>query len=85
MTDHPCIPIQHLLLSAAMAVREGMDEEAALRAVTIHAARVCGMQDRVGSLAPGKDADIAIFTGHPLDMRTKVRCTIVGGLVVHGS
>ena len=85
MTDHPCIPIQHLLLSAAMAVREGMDEEAALRAVTIHSARVCGMQDRVGSLVAGKEADIAVFTGHPLDLHTKVRCTIVGGKVVHGS
>jgi len=85
MTDHPCVPIQHLTLSAAMAVREGMDEDAALRAVTIHAARICGMEDRIGSLAPGKTADVAVFSGHPFDFRTKVRCTVIAGSVVHGA
>ncbi len=85
MTDHPCVPIQHLLVGAAVSVREGMDEEAALRAVTIHAARVCGVADRVGSIEPGKDADLVVFTGHPLDYRTKVRFTVVDGVVVHGA
>lgn len=85
MTDHPCLPIQHLILSAAVAVREGMDEEAALRAVTIHAARICGMDARVGSIEPGKDADLAVFSGHPLDYRTKVLATVVDGRVVHGA
>ena len=60
MTDHPCVPVQHLLLCAAIAVREGMPEEDALKAVTINAARAAGIDDRVGSLEAGKDADIVI-------------------------
>ena len=83
MTDHPCLPIQHLLLSAAMAVRDGMDEDAALRAVTVNAARICGMEARIGTLEPGKDADIVVFTGHPFDFRSKVRCTVAEGRIVH--
>lgn len=83
MTDHPCVPIQHLLLCAAVAVREGMDEEDALRAITINAAKAGRIDDRVGSLEAGKDADIVIFSGHPFDYRTKVDITIIGGKVVH--
>jgi len=83
MTDHPCVPIQYLLLSAAMAVREGMDEEDALRAITINAASVAGIDDRVGSIEPGKDADIVIFDGYPFEFRTKVVMTIIDGKVVY--
>ena len=66
MTDHPCMPIQYLSLSAAMAVREGMDETEALRAITINAAELTGIDKRVGSIKAGKDADVVIFDGHPL-------------------
>lgn len=83
MTDHPCVPIQHLLLCAAVAVREGMPEEDALKAVTINAARAAGIDDRVGSLEPGKDADIVIFNGYPFEYKTKVDMTIINGKIVY--
>ncbi|WP_410177079.1 amidohydrolase [Thermoclostridium stercorarium] len=83
MTDHPCVPIQHLLLCAALAVREGMPEEDALKAITINAARAGGIDDRVGSLEKGKDADIVIFSGHPFEYKTKVDMTIINGKIVY--
>lgn len=83
MTDHPCVPVQHLLLCAAIAVREGMPEEEALKAVTVNAARAAGIDDRVGSLEKGKDADIVIFSGHPFDYKTKVEFTIIDGKIVY--
>jgi len=83
MTDHPCVPIQHLLLCAAIAVREGMPEEDALKAITINAARAAGIDDRVGSLEAGKDADIAIYSGYPFDFKTKVDMTIINGKIVY--
>jgi imidazolonepropionase-like amidohydrolase len=66
MTDHPVIPIQYLPVCAAIAVKEGMEEMEALKSITINAAEITGIADRVGSLEPGKDADIVIFDGHPL-------------------
>jgi len=83
MTDHPCVPIQHLLLSASVAVREGMSEEDALKAITINSAKAAGIDNRVGSLDPGKDADIVIFSGYPFDYKTKVDITIINGKVVY--
>lgn len=66
ITDSPVIPLQHLPLAAGLAIREGMEEEAAWRAITINPAHVAGIDGRVGSLEVGKDADIAIFDGNPL-------------------
>jgi imidazolonepropionase-like amidohydrolase len=83
MTDHPCVPVQHLLLCAAIAVREGMSEKAALEAITINAAIAGGIENRVGSLEIGKDADIVIFSGHPFDYKTKVDLTIINGKIVY--
>lgn len=82
-TDHPVIPEQHLAVCAALAVREGLPEEVALRAITIQAARITGIDDRVGSLEVGKDADIAVFNGHPLDFRTRCVLTLVNGKIAH--
>lgn len=82
MTDHPCTPIQYLPLCAAMAVKEGMAEEEALKAITINAAEITGISDMVGSLAPGKDADMVIFDGPPLELKTKVLYTIINGEIV---
>ena len=67
ITDHPETPEKFLPLCAAMAVREGMDPYAALSSITCTAARICGIYDRVGSLAPGKDADLLLFDRFPLD------------------
>lgn len=60
--DHPAAPQQHLLLSCALAVKEGLPKDAALRAVTIDAAKAVGIEDMVGSIAVGKDADIVIYS-----------------------
>ncbi len=61
MTDHSVTPVQYLPLCAALAVRSGMDENDALRAITIWPAEILGVADRIGSLAEGKDADIVIW------------------------
>ena len=82
MTDHPCTPVQYLPLCAAVAVKEGMDEYEALKAITINAAEITGIDDRVGSLAVGKDADIIIMDGPPLELKSKVLYTIINGQVV---
>jgi imidazolonepropionase-like amidohydrolase len=79
MTDHPVVPIQYLSLCAALAVKEGMDEELALKAITINAARIAGIDDRVGSIEPGKDADLVILDGHPFELKAKVVKTIING------
>lgn len=83
MTDHPCVPIQYLSLCAALAVREGMKEEDALKAITINAAELTEIDKRVGSLEVGKDADVIIMDGHPLELRTRVVTTIINGQVVY--
>ncbi|WP_010246736.1 amidohydrolase [Acetivibrio cellulolyticus] len=83
MTDHPCVPIQYLSLSAALAVREGMNEEDAIKAITINAAELTEIDKRVGSLEPGKDADVIIMDGPPLELKTRVVTTIINGRVVY--
>jgi imidazolonepropionase-like amidohydrolase len=82
MTDHPVIPLQYLPVTAALAVREGLSERAALEAITINAARITGIDDRVGSLEVGKDADIALFDGNPLDFRAHTRHVLIDGNLV---
>ncbi|MDQ7793515.1 MAG: amidohydrolase [bacterium] len=81
-TDHPVMPVHHLPLVAAMAIREGMDETDALRAVTINAAEIAGVDDRLGTVEPGKDADLVLWTGPPFGFRTRVAATIMRGEVV---
>ena len=83
MTDHPCVPVQYLSLCASLAVREGMDELEALKAITINAAELTEIDNRVGSLEKGKDADIIIMDGHPLEFKTKVVATIINGQIVY--
>lgn len=85
MTDHPVIPLQYLFLSAALAVREGLPERDALMAITKNAAWAIGLDGRVGSLAPGLDADFALYDGHPLDARIRPRQVYVGGELVRES
>ncbi len=78
-TDHPVSRIQYLPLCAALAVKEGMSEWGALRAITIDAARICRVDERLGSLKEGKDADIVIYDGNPLEIASSVKYTIVSG------
>lgn len=81
-TDHPVVPIQYLPVCAGLAVKEGMDEQEALKAITINAAEVLGMKDRIGSLEVGKDADIAIFDGHPFNVTSKSEYVFINGEIV---
>jgi imidazolonepropionase-like amidohydrolase len=78
-TDHPETPISQLLLCAALAAKAGMDEEEALAAITINAACIAGVDDRLGSLTPGKDGDVVILDGHPLDWRSRVTHVFIDG------
>ncbi len=79
-TDSPVTPLHSLPLMAGMAVAAGMDECEALRAITLNAAEIIGIQDRVGSITPGKDADIAIFEGHPFEISSKPWMVLVNGI-----
>ncbi|MCI9170061.1 MAG: amidohydrolase [Lawsonibacter sp.] len=78
-TDHPEVPIQYLPLCAALAVKGGMDEESALAAITISAARIAGLDGLLGSLTPGKEADIVVTGRHPLELLGSVRAVLIGG------
>ena len=81
--DHPVSRIQYLPLCAGLAVREGMPEYEALRSITINAAMICRVSNRVGSIEIGKDADLAIFNGNPMDIFTHTIYTLVGGKIVY--
>jgi imidazolonepropionase-like amidohydrolase len=70
-TDHPVVPIHFLIHQATLAVKEGLDRETALRAVTINPARIIGCDARLGSLIEGKDADLVIWSGDPLDVMSR--------------
>ena len=82
-TDHPVSLIQYLPLCAGLAVKHGLPVEEGLKAITINAARICRVDDRVGSLKKGKDADIAIFSGNPLEVFTETLYTIIDGQVIY--
>lgn len=81
-TDHPVTPIQYLSLCAAMAVRGGLDPEEALKAITLNGAKLAGVEHRVGSLTPGKDADVVVTDRHPLDWLGRVTAVFIGGVRV---
>lgn len=74
--------LEELPLAAALAVKGGMDRDAALRAITLTAAEVLGVADRIGSLEAGKDADVVVFDGDPLDYRTRVKAVLLKGKVL---
>ncbi len=78
-TDHPETPIALLPLCAAMAARAGLDEEDALAAITVNAANILGVGDKLGSLSPGKDADVVVMDGHPFHWRTQVTHVLIDG------
>lgn len=83
-TDHPVLDIYQLLHAAAAVVREtGMDDYQVLRLITINAAKILGVEDRVGSIEAGKDADLVIIEGHPFDYLSTVMYTIIDGEVVY--
>lgn len=79
ITDHPCTPIQYLPLCAGIAVREGMKEYDAFKALTITPAKILKIDDRVGSLKAGKDADIVVWDHHPLEIMGRPNMVFVNG------
>ncbi len=79
ITDHWVVPVHMLILQVIMAVRDGMPREAALRAVTLNPAEVMGIADRVGSLEAGKDADVQILSGDPLEAMSVVETVLING------
>jgi len=84
ITDAPVIPLQHLPMCAGLAVSSGLDMEEGWRAITINPARATGIADRVGSLEPGKDADLVIWTADPLvTVGAEAWMTVVDGKIVY--
>lgn len=83
MTDHGVIPIQYLSLCAGLAVKAGMDKEEALKSITIYPAEILGVEDRIGSLKVGKDADVVIWDKHPFELDSRVKMTIIDGKIVY--
>lgn len=81
MTDHPVIEQKHTLVQLALFVKEGLDELEALKAVTINAAKLCHIDDRVGSIKENKDADVVIWSHHPLDIMNRADVVILNGKV----
>jgi imidazolonepropionase-like amidohydrolase len=81
ITDHPVIPIEHLRVCAALAVREGLSEEIALQAITSIPAQLLKVDNELGSITEGKRADLAIFNGHPFDFRSQADKVLVDGKI----
>ena len=82
-TDHPTARIHHLPLCAGLCLRYGVEERAAMAAVTIHAACAMGLDADWGMLAPGRRADLVLLDGSPLRLATAVRCTVIHGQVAY--
>jgi imidazolonepropionase-like amidohydrolase len=82
-TDHPVVPVHFLIHQATLAVKEGLDPVTALRAVTLHPARIIGVADRLGSLAVGKDADLVIWSGDPLDVMSRAEAAYIAGREIY--
>jgi len=83
ISDHPFSNVRFLPLFAGLAVREGLPEEAALRAITIDAAALVGQEARLGSIEAGKDADLVVLSGHPFSLKTQTLYTFINGELVY--
>lgn len=81
-TDHPVVGIEYLMTSVIQAVKNGLSEASAWKSVTLNAAKHIGIEDRVGSLEIGKDADFVIWSNHPFDVTAVVEKTVIDGEVV---
>ncbi len=79
MCDHPVIPLEYSTVQAATALRYGSKEEDLLKMLTINPAKILGMENRIGTIEKGKDADLVIWTGHPFDMHSVVESVYIEG------
>jgi imidazolonepropionase-like amidohydrolase len=82
-TDHPVVPVNFLVHQATLAVKEGLDADTALRSITVNPAEIMGLDDRVGALKPGLDADVVIWSGDPLDVMSRAMRVYVAGREVY--
>ncbi len=82
-TDHPVVPIHFLVHQATLAVKEGLDRDTALAALTINPARIAGVDGRLGSIEPGKDADLVLWSGDPLDVFSRAQRALIGGREIY--
>ncbi len=82
-TDHPVIPINFLVHQATLAVKDGLPRTTALEALTLNPAMILGLDARVGSLTPGLDADVVIWSGDPLDVNSRAEHVLISGVSVY--
>ncbi|QWF81760.1 amidohydrolase [Amycolatopsis sp. CA-230715] len=82
-TDHPAVPINFLIHQAALSVKDGLEPETALRALTVNPAAMLGLEHRVGALKPGLDADVVLWSGDPLDVMNRALRVFVSGREVY--
>ena len=82
-TDHPVVPINFLVHQASLAVKDGLDRDTALAALTINPARIVGIDDRLGSIEPGKDADLVLWSGDPLDVLSRAERAFMDGVEIY--
>ncbi|GLZ42608.1 amidohydrolase [Actinokineospora sp. NBRC 105648] len=82
-TDHPVVPINFLVHQVTLAVKEGLNEETGLRSITVNPAEMLGLDDRVGALKPGLDADLVIWSGDPLDVMSRAMRVFINGNEVY--
>ena len=83
ITDHPVVHGRNLVLTASIATQWGMTDKNALRSITLSSAEHIGIEDRVGSLQVGKDADLVIWSDNPLEFTSFVDMTIIDGEIVY--
>ncbi len=79
MCDHPVIPLEYSSIQAAAGLRYGSKEDDLLKMITINPAKIIGMDERIGTIEKGKDADLAVWSGHPFDMSSKVESIYIEG------
>ena len=84
-TDHPVVPVNFLVHQATLAVKEGLPRSTALEALTVNPAAILGLDARVGALAPGRDGDVVVWSGDPLDVHARVERVLIEGVEVYGS
>lgn len=82
-TDHPVVSIDHLVLQATLAVKEGLDRDVALAALTVNPASILGLDDRIGSLRTGLDGDVVIWSGDPLEVDSRAEDVYITGSRVY--
>lgn len=85
ITDHPYNSIDQLRHVAILAVSEGLGKKDAINAITLHPAQILGLDNRIGSIKEGNDADLAIFNGYPMDIMSKVIMTLINGEIVYST